>query len=60
MLPPVGELERLAGQLRAWHAHHIQNGEPMDHFVGPDFEAIGARAERAASAGVQRGSFGST
>ena len=32
----------------------------MDHFVGPDFEAIGARAERAAAAGMQRGSFGAT
>jgi len=55
-LPRDGALEALVAPLRAWHQRIVEQRGQVTSFVGPDFEALGARAERAAAVGVQRGS----
>lgn len=59
-LPAVGELERLIGPLRGWHQWMTSQGHTLDHLIGPDIEAITARADIAAGMGKQRGSEGTT
>ena len=54
LLPQDGVLENLIAPIREWHS---QRPSATVRPVGPDLEAIGARAERAAATGYQRGGY---
>ena len=59
LLRPPGILEAAVCPRRGWHKYRSAQSCSTDRRVGPDFDAIESRAERAAAMGHQRGSFAS-